>query len=361
MVFLPRRLEGSALPHRLRDLEAPPERLWLVGELPHCPAVAIVGTREATRDAISYARHLAAELGAAGAAIFSGGADGIDTAAHEGALAAGAPTVVVAPSAFDRPFPEHNGALFERIVRAGGAHLTAEPPHAAAANHKFFPRNSYLVALAHIVVVVESPLRSGARNAAKWARRLGRPLFVAPAVPWNPQGGGCIAELKLGARPLYSPKDILRELALARLHCLPLSDPWGRAAHCPPPRAPTLAPERVRAHVPARVPVPACAPARARAHACASPRRSRPCQRRRRRPAPPAAPVQQTLGISITYEPGSPAERVLAAVARGARDVDSIAADSGLEPTKVAELLLTLALDGVLVADPSGGVKFVTR
>ena len=244
--------------------------------------------------------------------ILSGGAEGIDTAAHEGAISAGAPTVVVAPSAFDRPFPEKNRALFQRIIRDGGGHITAEPPHTPAANPKFFPRNSYLAALAHVLVVVESPIRSGARNAAKWARRLGRPLFVVPAVPWNPHGVGCIAELKLGARPLAGPKDVLRVLSQSAFHWLPMADGGVRTAGCPAP-------------------------------------------------APPAAPDQQTLGTFITYPPGSPAGTLLAAVSAGAGNVDGIAQRTGLAPTKVEELLLTLAKDGVLVADPSGAVKFVNR
>jgi DNA processing protein len=77
-----------------------------------------------------------------------------------------------------------------------------------------------LVALAHAVVVVEAGYRSGARNAAKHARVLGRKLFAVPSAPWVPSGRGCIAELKAGATPLESAKDVLSYLSEQHLHLL---------------------------------------------------------------------------------------------------------------------------------------------
>ncbi len=101
-------LLGSALPGRLADLDAPPERLLLRGELPRGSAVAIVGTRHPTAAYPNFARDLARELAEAGVAVLSGGAKGIDTEAHRGALAAGGVTVVVASAGFERPYPEKN-------------------------------------------------------------------------------------------------------------------------------------------------------------------------------------------------------------------------------------------------------------
>ena len=117
-------LTGSSLPGRLADLAAPPERLFLRGELPRGPAVAIVGTRYPSARAKMYARTLAKELARAGVAVISGGAKGIDSAAHLGALAVGGATVVVAPAGFKRPFPEKNAALFAQVVEQGGAYLS---------------------------------------------------------------------------------------------------------------------------------------------------------------------------------------------------------------------------------------------
>ncbi len=188
-------LTGSALPRQLADLETPPDRLFLRGELPRGPAVAIVGTRHPTDEYACFARELACELAEAGVAVLSGGAEGIDTEAHRGALAAGGVTVVVAPAGFERPYPEKNAELFRQIVATGGAYLSLPEPNCPAPRGIFFARNACLVALAHLVVVVESPIRSGARNAAAHARRLGRPLFVVPAPPWHGNGRGCLAEL----------------------------------------------------------------------------------------------------------------------------------------------------------------------
>src|SRR3954468_417449 len=211
-------LFGSALPGRLMDLEEPPDRLFLRGELPRGPAVAIVGTRHPTKPYARYAHRLGRELAEAGVAVLSGGAKGIDTAAHRGALAAGGVTVVVAPAGFERPYPEQNAELFRQVVAAGGAYLSLPEPNCPASRGIFFARNACLVALAHLIVVVESPIRSGARNAAAHARRLGRPLFAVPAPPWHGNGRGCLAELQLGAQVLISVKDLLRALRDQNLH-----------------------------------------------------------------------------------------------------------------------------------------------
>jgi DNA processing protein len=219
----PRILSGAALPPLVRDSQRTPDRLYLIGELPGGPAVAVVGTRQPTEPAAEFARQLAGELAAAGVAVFSGGASGIDAEAHRGALDVGGTTVVVAPSAFDRPYPAEHAELYQAVIAAGGGYVTREAPGTAADNAKFFPRNELLVALTHALIVVEAPLRSGARNAAKHARELGRPVFVVPSAPWNPRGLGCILELRLGARPLLRAADVLQWLAGRQLH--PIAEP----------------------------------------------------------------------------------------------------------------------------------------
>jgi DNA processing protein len=204
-----RRLEGATLPPDVRDLPKPPARLFLHGNAPRGPRVAIVGTRRPTAEAVSYAESLAQRLAEHGVAILSGGAKGIDASAHRGALRAAGVTLVVAASSFDRPFPAEHRALFDAIVAAGGGYLSRFPEGVEARRHRFLERNALLVALCHALIVVEAPLRSGARNAAAWARQLGRPCFVVPSAPWNERGRGCIAELQLGARPLLAPEEVL--------------------------------------------------------------------------------------------------------------------------------------------------------
>src|SRR5690242_19002608 len=115
-------LEGAQLPLRLLDLGHPPTRVHLFGELPQGPAVAIVGTRHPTLEARRFACRLATDLGRAGVAVLSGGAKGIDHAAHLGALRGRGTTVVVAPAGFHAPFPKEHAATFERVLERGGAY-----------------------------------------------------------------------------------------------------------------------------------------------------------------------------------------------------------------------------------------------
>jgi len=292
-------LTGSTLPGRLADLEEPPERLFLRGELPRGPAVAVVGTRRPSAEYAGFARRLARELAAAGVAVLSGGAKGIDTEAHRGALEGGGVTVVVAPGGFERPYPRQNAELFRKIVSAGGAYLSLPEPHCPAPRGIFFARNACLVALAHLVVVVESPIRSGARNAAAHARRLGRPLYIVPAAPWHGKGRGCLAELRLGAQVFLSVKDLLKALRDQNLH---LVGPTSRA---------------------------------------------------RRRPRP----QQESLNFSETSPPAVVRAAVLQAVREGAHSSDEICLLTALPAARVSELILTLRLEGVLVTDPLGRLQ----
>jgi DNA processing protein len=231
-------LEGSRLPPRVHDLDELPERLYLHGSFPRGPAVAIVGTRQPTLAGEQYARHLAGVLAREGVAIFSGGAAGIDSAAHRGALDVGGMTVVVAPSGFDRPFPIENAGLFREIVERGGGFISSHAPDVVAAPPAFFARNRLLAALVHVLIVAEAPYRSGARNAAAHARALGRTVFTVAHAPWNLRGVGWAVELGLGAKVLDQPKRVLRVLRDLGLHPLPLGP---GPAPVPPPVEPMFA------------------------------------------------------------------------------------------------------------------------
>ncbi len=352
--------------------------MYLRGELPRGPRVAIVGTRKPTREGALYAFELAARLAARGVAVVSGGAKGIDAMAHRGALAVGGSTVVVAPGGFDRPFPPEHAGLFRNVVEQGGAYLSLAPSGTPASRGAFFERNACLVALSHALVVVEAPVRSGARNAAARARRLNRPLFVAPAAPYNALGLGCILELKLGARPLYSERDVLELLAAVRLHGIPLSlaelDP--ALLEHQARRALSASRALFRPSRGCLACAPACAPARAPAAACAlarasggrstngTPRSGRRAGSRRGSHRGPRSDGlqarQQMLGVPDDPACGSDALRVLEAVRRGAAYPDDVCARTGLGAARVQELLLTLTLGGVLVPDLAGRLKVVT-
>jgi DNA processing protein len=186
----------------------------LGGSLEAPRVVAVVGSREASGAAVRFARKLARELVRAGAVVASGGAAGIDAAAHKGALAAGGRTWCVAGTGFGRCFPEENAKLFARIARGPGAMVWPFPDghqHRSA----FLRRNELLVTLADAVVVVEAGLPSGALHAARCARRYGRPLWVMPSSPWLPKSAGCNHLLATGARMLASLDGVERVLQSA--------------------------------------------------------------------------------------------------------------------------------------------------
>ena len=238
----PRALPQREWPASLLDLGEPPHAMYLSGSLPGPPYVAVVGTRRPSVDGVSFAHELAGDLARAGACVVSGGALGIDQAAHRGALDAGGRTLVVAPAGWNKPFPPELASLFQEVVDQGGGYLSLCAPDEPATRARFFPRNACLVALSHVVIVVEAGFRSGARNAAKHARSLGRKLFVVPSAPWIGSGRGCIAELKGGAAPLDSAKDALSYLREANLHVLgpQLGLPrLGDLAGAPPPPGPS--------------------------------------------------------------------------------------------------------------------------
>jgi DNA processing protein len=192
-------------PSRLRSLRRPPASLTLAGgSMEAAHAFAIVGSRLATPRASAFAHELAGALARAGAVIVSGGALGIDTAAHRGALDAGGRTWAVAGTGCDHCFPEGNAALFDEIARGPGAMLWPFPPASIARSGSFVLRNRVLVALSDGVVVAQAGLPSGALRAAGCARAQGKPLWVVPAPPWAKGFEGSRLLLDQGARPLTS-------------------------------------------------------------------------------------------------------------------------------------------------------------
>jgi DNA processing protein len=196
-------------PERLDDLPDAPDALRIAGSLPELTrAVAIVGTRYSDPDAVAFATQLAASLALLGACVISGGARGVDAAAHEGALEVGGSTVAVLATGFAKPYPREHAGLFSRIATSG-ALLCEGPDPDRVYQGAFLQRNRLIAALAEVVVVVQAPLRSGALSTAAWAKRLKRPVFAVPSAPWDPRGLGCLGLLRAGARICTSATDVL--------------------------------------------------------------------------------------------------------------------------------------------------------
>jgi DNA processing protein len=182
-------------PDALDDLgERAPIALWVAGE-GHLGdagrrAVAVVGARACTTYGEHVAGDLAVGLGDRGWTVVSGGAYGIDAAAHRGALAVDGPTVVVLACGVDVPYPSaHDGLL--RSVRASGVVVSELPPGARPTRKRFLDRNRVIAALGRGTVVVEAAIRSGALNTAGHAEELSRPVMAVPGPVTSAASAGC--------------------------------------------------------------------------------------------------------------------------------------------------------------------------
>ncbi|HSS25374.1 MAG TPA: DNA-processing protein DprA [Mycobacterium sp.] len=198
---------ATARPHG-----GPPMVLWALGpaRLDEATqrAAAVVGTRAAS----PYGEHVAADLAAGlverDVAVVSGGAYGIDGAAHRAALAADGITMAALAGGLDIPYPAGHSALLHRIGQHGLL-FTEYPPGVRPARHRFLTRNRLVAAVAGAAVVVEAGLRSGAANTAAWARALGRVVAAVPGPVTSSASAGCHALLRNGAELVTRADDIV--------------------------------------------------------------------------------------------------------------------------------------------------------
>ena len=199
-------------PTLLRRAPAPPPLLAIRGraEIFALPAVSIVGSRNASLNGIKFARMLASELGAAGHAVISGLARGIDAAAHTGSIDTG--TVAALAGGLDRPYPPEHADLAARICERGA--LVSEMPFGWEPRARDFPRRNRIIAGLGIgLVVVEAAVRSGSLISARMAGEIGRFVFAVPGSPLDPRAAGTNGLLKDGATIATCTADILEALA----------------------------------------------------------------------------------------------------------------------------------------------------
>ncbi len=200
----------------------PPVALWVrgPGRLDDLAdrSVAIVGSRAST----AYGEHVAGEFGyqlaERGWAVVSGGAYGIDAAAHRGALAVDGPTIAVLACGVDRPYPAGNGSLLHRIAESGLV-VSEWPPGAAPHQHRFLVRNRLIAGLTRGTVVVEAAARSGAIATANRARRLSKQVMVVPGPVTSAMSVGChellrehLGEEESPARLVASAAHVIEEV-----------------------------------------------------------------------------------------------------------------------------------------------------
>ncbi len=206
-------MEDDGYPQRLTEVDNPPRILYVRGELPdfdNLVGVAQVGSRKCSEHARSFSGDLAFDLASSGVIIVSGMADGIDAAAHNGALSAGNKTVAVLAGGVDVVYPKINKSLYNRIIE-NGAVISERPPGEIGKPHYYQERNRIIAGLSNGVVIVEGEAKSGTRLTANWAVKLNRDVF---AVPGRPDDLG--AELpnlliKDGAKIITNAEDIIEE------------------------------------------------------------------------------------------------------------------------------------------------------
>jgi DNA processing protein len=212
-------------PAPLLQLTDPPLVLHVQGrrELLGRPALAIIGSRSATRQGEANAEAFATRLARCGLTIVSGLALGIDAAAHRGALDSDAGTLAVLGTGADVAYPASNAALTASI-RERGLILTEHPPGTAALAHHFPRRNRLIAALSRGVLVVEAALHSGSLITARWAAELGREVMAMPGSIHSPVARGCHRLIRDGARLVESAQDVLDELGIRALAPAPAGD-----------------------------------------------------------------------------------------------------------------------------------------
>lgn len=316
--------EDALYPLSLRQMAACPAALYGRGVLPDLdstPAVAVVGTRHATPTGRQEARSLAAGLAAGGVIVVSGGAVGIDAAAHTGAMDGGGRTMVVMACPVNENYPAENAPLRQRVLERGGL-LISEFPHGEPYRCDFAVRNRLMVGFSQAVCLAETPSRSGARITARLAREQNRDVFALPGALSGHHHDGGHMEIRHGATLVIRATDILQELAS---------------------RFPGMIDEEAAEAMQKRLEQEK-AP-----ESPGKPKKERPKREKAPKPVPAAAAVAEPEQPAVTECPefaGEAAKRVFALLTAEARPVDELAAEAALPIPALLAALTELEMLG---------------
>lgn len=227
-------MQCSGYPLWLAQSADPPPLLYVEGDLQalELPSVAVVGTRKPTPQGQAHAFAFSAALSRAGLGVVSGLAQGIDAAAHRGALSAAGATVAVVATGLDRCYPKRHLELSARILAEGGACVSEYGPGTAAVKHHFPERNRIIAGLSRGTLVVEAAEHSGSLITARLANESGREVFAIPGSIHCAQYSGCHSLIRQGATLVSSVDDILAELGWT---------PLGHTGRLWPPAVPATA------------------------------------------------------------------------------------------------------------------------
>lgn len=206
--------EDTHYPEALKEISVAPAFLYVEGNRDALllPKIGIVGARKCTRHGREVTLKLAEQLSHHGICVVSGGAMGIDTAAHQGALdGKTTPTIAVMGTGLLHRYPAHNKPLFERILEQGGALISEYPLTTSPRPHLFPPRNRIISGLSMGVLVAEASIKSGSLISASYAVQQNRDVFALPGRLSDKQSEGCHQLLRQGATLIRSVEDIVEE------------------------------------------------------------------------------------------------------------------------------------------------------
>ena len=316
--------EQKEYPERLRNISDPPALLYCRGELPEIDdhiAIAVVGPRKPDDYGIKAAFSLSARLARGGAIVVSGGAMGVDTEAHGGALWAGGQTIAVLGCGILFPYLKSNEQLRRRIS-GQGAVVSEYPPDAGALSSHFPMRNRIMAGLSLGTVVVQAAARSGALITARHALEQGRDVFVVPGRSGEKLFEGSNLLLKDGAKPVLNVMDILEEYAERYPHRLLLDRIYSKDE--PPIMKGFLEFHSAEIHAEANK----------------------------------APEAKKTLKIARTdLECSEEAKKVYEAIVSGADCLDVLAQITGFDTPEVIVSLTELEIGGYIMAAPGGRYK----
>jgi DNA processing protein len=222
--------ESPSYPKPLREIHAPPIVLYIWGELEERDhhAIGIIGARRTTHYGTESAKKLAYQLAYAGLTVISGLARGIDTAAHQGALAAKGRTIAVIGSGLVKLYPPENAALAEKI-RSGNGAIVSEFSMEIEPDRQTFPmRNRIISGWSHGILVVEAGLNSGALITAAQALEQGRSVYAVPGHINAPSAMGSNRLIQQGAKLVMDASDILDDLQILLPEAKPLPEAASR-------------------------------------------------------------------------------------------------------------------------------------
>lgn len=207
---------NTEYPDILREISTSPKQLYLAGELPKEPAIAIVGTRRPTEYGRRVTYQLAGELARAGLVIVSGLAYGIDGVAHRAALEAGGKTVAVLAGGLDKIYPTGHQALAQQIIENDGALVSEYPSGTESFKYNFPARNRIISGLSQAVIVTEADASSGSLITASHALNQNRTVMAVPGNITSLRSAGPNNLIRTGAIPVTSSNDVLAALELER-------------------------------------------------------------------------------------------------------------------------------------------------